>query len=291
MVAGRTAILTTASTWHTDIPTAAMASWDAKWVLKTLQALEQEAERLAPDLRKDLAPLRQELQKIHQQSRAAPKIRQAALHEARYRSLHAASLVSRRGRTLGDGATRLQRPPTHELYEKWCVRALVEELAPPGDRPRLLRRLLGDRTQSATIHTRSGRATLRLQYELAVPALEGARGKPRPDFLIELEDPKKIIIFDAKYRVHEDMVRAPLDAVDGLHLYRDLYLLHRPAARHKQVWAAILYPAPGLQDQPDAWLPLFRSGTDEKVRVGAVPLSPSVREPLRDYLQKLGCTA
>lgn len=290
VVSGRTAIELSTAVHDVDQAAATLAGWDSKWLRRVISELRRElaGDSLAPAFEAELARIEKDLERIERAARGAgnPRFRPSVMQDTRYRNLHAASVMARRGRRLDSGLVRQQRPPTYELYEHWCARALVEALVPPAEVDAALGQLASER--EVRIDAPGASAKLRAQREIAVPSLGGVRTPSRPDFVIEVENPEKVVIFDAKYRVAPDLKSAPIAALDELHLYRDLYLLHRPQARHKEVWAAILYPAPAMKTD-EAWtMRMFLSAIHSDARVGAIPLSPSIRAPLRDFLVKVG---
>jgi hypothetical protein len=87
--------------------------------MRTIRVLRQdldEAHLLPPDLERDLTNLEATLNRLGHSSKP-PRTRQAVLHDSRYRELHRAARLARRGRSTAPGRVAMQRPPTSDLYE------------------------------------------------------------------------------------------------------------------------------------------------------------------------------
>lgn len=288
---GRRVIETEQHAWRADPIAAAMAAWDAGQLLRTIRLLRQdldEAHLLPPDLERDLANLETTLNRLGHSSKP-PRTRQAVLHDSRYRELHRAARLARRGRSTAAGRIAMQRPPTSDLYEAWCARALVEDLVPPEDQSKALQQLFAAQGRPIQVQGPTGALSLTIQYEMRPSAVSRIRLPARPDFVVRVEDAGRVFIFDAKYRAAgPGLAKPPMDALDELHAYRDLFLLHRPEVQHKDVWCAILYPAPGFKPDDVSFEAYIELGWTKAARIGAIPLRPGLREPLRDYLVKTG---
>lgn len=288
---GRRAIETEQHVWQADPVAHAMVTWDAGQLLRTMKLLRRdlgEAHLLPPDLERDLSNLETSLARLGI-NRKPPRTRQSVLHDARYRDLHRAARLSRRGRSTAPGRIAMQRPPTSELYEAWCARALVEELVPRHERSKALQRLFDAQGQPIEIDGPTGTLALTIQYEMRPSAVSRIRSPARPDFVVRVEDAGRVFIFDAKYRATgPTLARPPMEAMDELHAYRDLFLLHRPDVQHKDVWCAILYPAPGFNSDDATFDAYLELGWTSAARIGAVPVRPGLRGLLQDYLVKTG---
>lgn len=288
---GQRLVQTPSPRWGVDSAARSMARNSAAGIQRVVRELIDDldaAALLSDDLQRDLRELRKDLQSL-QPSSKKPKLRQAVLHDPRYRGLHRAARLARRGRSTKDGRVAAQRPPTSDLYETWCARALIEELAAPENRQAALRQLFESPGNKVEITTDYGTATVSIQYEIKPSTADAIRSPaPRPDFVIEVQQEGRAFIFDAKYRAAGSVLdRPPMDTVDDLHAYRDLFLLHRDLG-HRNVWCAVLYPGPGISEAD--WTPerFLNTAVRKDARIGAIPIRPHLREPLRDYLVHVG---
>lgn len=291
---GQRHVEATAPQWLLDLGAAAMAAQDARRILQHLKGLREElaevASTLDPELDHRFRRIEAHLAAIAKRGprgRGAQQPRQAVLHDGRYRFLHRAGLLARRSVTTREGPVKAFRPPTYQLYEEWCAWALVEELADPRDWPRIRAALAHPGTRREVVLRREPRGLrMTAQYEMSIQAW-----KHVPDLVLRLESDDLVVLFDVKYRGEGPMlVEVPGDAIAELHRYRDAFLVTHPRARHKEIWAAVLHPAPGWND--GAWGPsrAYEAAKDRRYRVGAVPLAPRMREGIRVYLQLLGLT-
>lgn len=278
--------------WLPDPGAATMAAQDARRILQHLKGLREEllegAGTLDPDLDRQFRRVEAHLAQIAKQGPRRQRLpRQAVLHDARYRMLHRAGMLARRSVLPGEGPVRAFRPPTYQLYEEWCAWALVEELADPADWPAIRTTLAHPGTRRGVLLRRKPKPLrLTAQYEMSILGWSHI-----PDLVLQLESDELVVLLDVKYRGEgEGLTDVPRDAIAELHRYRDAFLITHEGARHKQIWAAILHPAPGWDDAN--WLPSasFEAATNPRFRVGAVPLSPSARHPLRAYLAVLQLT-
>lgn len=281
--------------WDRDPEAAAFASFHARFVHRMIGRIMNElssGQSLGPGLKRALGEIQRDLDRIMMQAPrkfVRPRPRQALMHDRRYRDLERASRLVRRNRSLQPGKLESLRPPTYELYEQWCAWALLQMLAPESEWPRL-RALLSEPPSEGVRLARGGREILmRFQHEMRIVAEKDS--EHRPDFMIEIEDPRHVIILDAKYRQDpHDARRPPQYTINELHRYRDVYRVVHPESRHKQIWAAVLYPSVGLSDGDVERTPWYETACHSQYRIGAIPLVPSLMGPLRRYLSTFGLT-
>lgn len=288
---GQRRIETARPRWQEDPGAQAMAARDARRVLKHIEnlraLLEEVDDELAPEMDHLLTQLETRLLKIAAEGdpSQAHRARQAVLHDSRYRLLHRAGLLAKRGGgDIGEGDLKSFQPPTYRLYEEWCTWAMVEAIAPGSERKRIhqeLRYPWDDR--GVLLREEPVPIRLQIQYEMSILGW-----KHRPDLVLTLDTPTTVCILDVKYRGEgEGLTEVPSDAIAELHRYRDAYLLRHPSAQHREVWSAILHPAPAWSDSQWERSEAFEGALEEAYRVGAVPLSPSLREALDIYLAEV----
>jgi hypothetical protein len=286
---GERVVETARPRWQPDPGAEAMAARDARRIRKHVRRLRDEIEEaeqeLDPELDHLLGRLQQHLGRIARKGdpSEAQRVRQAVLHDGRYRLLHRAGLLAKRSvDQVQEGGVKTFRPPTYQLYEQWCTWAIVEELAPEEGLGRIHRKLKRP-WEEREVLLRSEPEPLRLsiQYEMSILGW-----RHRPDLVLRLDTPQTVCILDVKYRGEgEGLVEVPSDAIAELHRYRDAYLVSHSDAEHKEIWSAILHPAPGWRDE--AWPEdALEAVLDEEYRIGSVPVSPSLREPMRNYLSE-----
>lgn len=285
---GERRVETQTARWQKDPGAAAMASRDARRVRKHIRRLRDEIEEADEELGGKLDQLFTQLERrLHRIERQgdpsdAHRARQAVLHDDRYRLLHRTGLLGKRSvDKIHEGSFDAFRPPTYQLYEQWCTWAVAQEMASPGALADI-RRALKRPWEEGRIPLREGSlpVSLYVQYEMAL-----GEWKHRPDLVLRLDTPNRVCIFDVKYRGEgEGLANVPGDAIAELHRYRDAYLLDSEEAQHKEVWSAILHPAPGESDED--WEPRdeYLAALDSSLRIGGVPLSPSLRAPLNEFL-------
>lgn len=277
--------------WEPDPGARAMAARDARRIRKHVRRLRDEIEEaeqeLDPELDNLLGRLQRHLGRLARKGdpKDAQQVRQAVLHDGRYRLLHRASLLAKRSvEQVGEGRLKAFRPPTYQLYEEWCTWAIAEELAPAADLSRIHRKLKRPwEEREVLLREEPEPLRLSIQYEMSILGW-----RHRPDLVLRLDTPQTICILDVKYRGEgEGLVEVPSDAIAELHRYRDAYMVTHHDQEHKEVWSAILHPAPGWEDGDWEQSEAIEGALDESYRIGSVPLSPSLREPLREYLESV----
>lgn len=221
-----------------------------------------------------------------------------------YREAFRCCLTLRLGLRIQADALQLSLKDVSELYEYWCVLALLGiisartggrfepqtlvERAPGGLSIRLRR---GRHLMVAV--RRHGRTTCTMRYN---PRIDSATGAQRPDILLSFhptgwETPVEVVL-DAKYRVvgSQDYLDKygtpgpPEDAVNQLYRYRDAIVDNATPPRRRIVEALALFPfrdTPGLEFRDNR---LYRSL--DAIGIGALPFLPSETSYVEEWLAR-----
>lgn len=289
VLAGRTRVTSPRATWSVDPGAEVLAARDADRISKTMRRVQSELEEgqiLDPNITQTFEEARRFLDLLKTRTPPARRvpIRQAVLHDPRYRLLHRVAMYSRRRATTTPSGLPIFRPSTALLYQEWCAWALVEEFVPAEERAPIRSALGETGARRLLLRSKPRKLVLELQHEFALPS-----GSHTPDLLLTIEDRERVIILDAKYQGEEYRLRKPpADAMNAMHRYRDVFQLEHPQTSSKEIWAAVLFPSPGQSDADWDRNRLFESALDPKYRLGAIPLSPSLRLPLREFLGRVG---
>lgn len=221
-----------------------------------------------------------------------------------YREAFRCCLTLRLGLRIQADALQLSLKDLSELYEYWCVLALLGivtartggkfepqtlvERGPGGLSLRLRRgrRLLVD-------VRRDGQTICSVQYN---PRIESVTGAQRPDILLTFhpqgwQTPVEVVL-DAKYRVVGDRnylakygtPGPPEDAVNQLYRYRDAIVDDATPPRRRIVQAAALFPFRDSADLKFADNRLLHSL--DSVGIGALPFLPSETGYMEEWLAK-----
>lgn len=221
-----------------------------------------------------------------------------------YREAFRCCLTLRLGFQIQADALKLPLKDMAELYEYWCVLALLEIMsvgsggtynprnlieAGPGG---LSLRLRKGRHLFLELR-RQGRTICTLRYNPRIPS---ATGEQRPDILLSFhpqgwETPIEVVL-DAKYKIvgNSDYVKKygtpgpPEDAINQLYRYRDAIVDKEKPPRRRIVEALALFPYKESIDQQFSSNRLYRS-LDE-VGIGALPFLPSETAYVEDWLRK-----
>jgi hypothetical protein len=221
-----------------------------------------------------------------------------------YREAFRCCLTLRLGLRIQADALQLSLKDLSDLYEYWCVLALLDivtartggkfepqtlvERSPGGLSLRLRRgrRLLID-------VRRDGRTICSIQYN---PRIDTVTGAQRPDILLTFhpqgwQTPVEIVL-DAKYRVVGDRdyldkygtPGPPEDAVNQLYRYRDAIVDNATPPRRRVVHATALFPFRDTVDLKFADNRLYHSL--DSVGIGALPFLPSETSYVEEWLAK-----
>jgi predicted component of viral defense system (DUF524 family) len=221
-----------------------------------------------------------------------------------YKEAYRACLILSLGLRIEGGPLRLSLKDISELYEYWCLLALLREISEESGQPMPAKDLLRVEQQGLHVRLQRGREhvsrfTMVDGRKLSVtfnPLYPTATTAQRPDIVVAVDDPvwpTIHLVLDAKYRIEtspEYMTTygspgPPEDAINVLHRYRDAILetagLDANRPKRTIIQAAALFPyqdADGRFGGSRLWKALGSVG------VGAMPFLPGETRYVREWL-------
>jgi len=228
-----------------------------------------------------------------------------------YREAYRACLILSLGLRLEGGPVRLTVKDVSELYEYWCVLAILRLIAEETGHPIPTSDILAIQQQGLRVLLQRGRqqrirfdASSNRSVSLTYNPLFGGRAvltPQQPDIIVDINDPNWPVVrlvVDAKYRLDSSVafVRAygspgpPEDAINVLHRYRDAILeLEAGAQRPSRTVVQAVACFPFREEHVGDFAHSRLYEALQRLGVGALPFLPDqtdyVRHWLRSHLQ------